>query len=119
GRVRAMRCGADVCLPRDTPLEELVAALNVVGRRVGVSSAPLVLSDLAGTGQDPPLADPAQGVSVPDGKWSLQSQGWVLVNPRGLRLSLTTSERDLMLLLLREPGGKVAREELIRACAGA
>jgi len=116
GRVRAMRCGADVCLPRDTQLEEVAAALCAVGRRVGVAALPGIPaedSDEARPAPAPPEAAAAGG------RWKLLSQGWVLVDPQGLRLSLTTSERDLMLLLLREPGSKVPREALMRACAGA
>jgi len=117
GRVRAIRCGADTCLPKDSQPEEIAAALYAIGRRVGAVAVPGIPAEDAQAPPDPSLAtDPAPG---PAGKWRLLSQGWVLADPNGMRLSLTTSERDLMLLLLREPGRKVPREELVGACAGA
>ena len=113
GRVRAMQCGADVCLPREVQVEELVAVLHAVGRRVGVAAVPPV-------GAVPAAAEPGPAAGRrADGKWRLLSQGWVLADPHGMQMSLTTSERDLMLLLLARPGRKVERAELLQACAGA
>lgn len=123
-RVRAMQCGADVCLPADVGGLELAASLQALARRTGSGpvSAPApggaaadgsadlggMASPSPGIGSEPPIANgPA------DRGWRLLDSGWTLASPLGKRLRLTTSERAFLSHLLAAPGQRLSRDDLI------
>ena len=92
-RLQSFECGADACLVKPIDVRELAAQLRVIHRRM--------------TGAWRPAA------SEPRGSWALKEGGWVLRDPGGNELPLTTAERTFLLCLLRVPGQPVSRDELI------
>jgi DNA-binding response OmpR family regulator len=60
----------------------------------------------------------APAPEAPRGNWTLNEGGWVLRDPAGSELHLTTSERALLLCLIRMHGQPVSRDEIISSLGG-
>lgn len=87
-RITGVRAGADVYLIKPVQLEELVALIRNVMRRLR---------------------------PAPRSKWMLDLTTWSLVSPEGVSVKLTHSERVLLLELARVPGQSVTRDDLVHS----
>ena len=97
-RLRSLECGADAYLVEQVDARELAAQMRAIHRRIASAKAP------------PP--------EQPRGSWSLNEGGWVLRDPAGNEMRLTTSERALLLCLTRMRGQPVSRDEIISSLGG-
>lgn len=93
-RINGLRTGADAYLVKPIDVRELAATVEALHRR------------LNGRSTASPPASP---------QWTLIEGGWVLTDGIGHRLRLTTSEKRLLELLLRERGKTVERRALVVA----
>lgn len=91
-RRRALECGVDAYLSKPADLQELVAIVRNLGRRVAT-----VLPDQADGGNG----------------WRLNERGWRILSPDGRELGLSLAERQVLGLLAATPGMPVRREALI------
>lgn len=114
-RLNGLREGADAYLVKPVYLEELAETLNALGRRLHRDrppSTPLQASVPAAT----------SAATVKDNRilqdWRLLEGDWVLCDPEGRRLKLTTTERIFVACLFKRPGSAVSRDDLIRALGG-
>ncbi|WP_409558534.1 response regulator transcription factor [Achromobacter sp.] len=93
-RLRCLQSGADACLPDPQDPRELVCILLSLGRRL-------------------PVAEPAPAAEdTGNGRWELRDQGWTLVAPTGVTLSLSANERLIVRALLDVAGRAVGRDAL-------
>ena len=97
-RIDAPRHGADVYMVKPLHIEELVATIHALGRRVRAMMPPAAS----------PLPAPPMALEAP-GAWHLSDGGWVLRDPHGLQLKLTTTERAFMACLM-EADGEIAEQ---------
>lgn len=93
-RINGLKTGADAYLVKPVDVRELAATVEALDRRLNRRS----------------LASPP---SSP--QWALIEGGWVLTDGMGHRLRLTTSEKRLLELMLRERGKTVERRALVEA----
>lgn len=105
-RLLGLREGADAYLVKPVDMRELAETLNAVARRLFAAPAP----DEAAAAPAPPPA--------PAGHWQLLEGDWILSDPEGRQVRLTTSERGFLACLFRRRGTTVSRDELIRALGG-
>jgi DNA-binding response OmpR family regulator len=94
--VAVLDAGADDCVTDPFSIQELLARIRSVMRRTSSSRIP--------HGQS--------GVIRFNG-WSLDPAGRLLVGTDGRRADLTAAEFDLLLILCRNPGRILSREELL------
>lgn len=94
-RINGLRTGADAYLVKPIDVRELAATVEALIRRLSRSS---IVS-----------APPA------DAGWRLVEGGWVLTDGMGHRLRLTTQEKRILELLLRERGKTAERRALVEA----
>lgn len=92
-RVRALMGGADIYLVKPVDIDELAANIISLSRRLRASE-PMRAS---GTG------------------WRMSPDGWMLLSPAGVAVSLSGMERSLMQTLMQHAGATVARESLASA----
>jgi len=93
-RLRCLQSGADACLPDPQDPRELVCILLALARRL-------------------PAAAGRVDVHEPgSGRWELRDQGWTLVAPTGVTLSLSANERLVVRALLNVVGKAVSRDAL-------
>jgi DNA-binding response OmpR family regulator len=97
-RLRSFESGADAYLVKPVEVRELAAQMRAIHRRMSHAKAP--------------------SPEVPHASWSLIEGGWVLRDPSGNHLHLTTSERALLLCLVRMRGQAVSRDEIISNLGG-
>lgn len=107
--IRSLTRGADAYLVKPIDLRALAATLVSVHRRV---AAPLV----AGT----PVQGGGEGGASDHGgqrvaNWCLRADAWELIAPGGTAVSLTASERAVLLALFHAPGHAVPRQTLVSA----
>jgi DNA-binding response OmpR family regulator len=88
--VRSLNEGADAYLVKPVDTEALVATLLSVARRLR------------------PRIDAVKN----DHRWRIGSDGWVLISPAGVQVTLTQAERRVLELLMRYPGKVVSRDAL-------
>lgn len=103
GLIRLMQSGVDNTCARDAS-PALVTAI--------------LFRMLARSGLGLPLPASANQQSVEmakQGRWSLTEQNWVLVNPAGRRIPLTTGERAFLVALLKAPKQRASHADLISA----
>jgi DNA-binding response OmpR family regulator len=97
-RLRSLECGADAYVVLPVDARELAAQMRAIHRRIASARAP--------------------AADQPRGSWTLNEGGWVLRDPAGNEMRLTTSERALLLCLTRMRGQAVSRDEIISSLGG-
>lgn len=97
-RLSGMQNGADAYLVKPVNIEELAATLRALGRRVRDAVAPIV--------------------RIEPGDWHLTEGDWVLSDPVGRKLTLTTAERAFLGCLFKQQGTAVSRDLILRALDG-
>lgn len=107
-RLHGLRQGADAYLAKPVVIEELAETLNAIGRRLHVEPAG-GLNAGGGT---------AAAGATRAGAWQLFEGDWILSDPEGRQMKLTTSERAVVACLFRSQGMAVSRDDLIRALGG-
>lgn len=174
-RVRALDCGADLCVDDRSDPIELAALMRAQVRRRGDSAMPRYASPTATdvrphavrSAFDNVIPEPALtnccaeasahydvDIAVPTsnphelpgaragiarvapsaglpawqagshdpglayGVWTLSYQDWVLINPRGVHISLTAIERQFFSALMQNDRRELSRKELDRAVGG-
>lgn len=101
-RLDGLRQGADAYLVKPVHMDELAETLRALYRRAGrVAASPLTI----------PPAQPAA-------PWRLVQGDWVLADPAGRKMKLTTTERAFLIRLFAVPGSEVSRADLILALGG-
>jgi len=90
-RLRGLTAGADAYLVKPIELDELLAIVRNVARRL----------------HQPP--------AVPASRWQFDSVRWTLTSPQQHVLRLTRSEAILMGVLAKQPGKAVGHDELVLA----
>src|SRR5690606_23151778 len=93
GLLLAMQAGIDACWPAEVPLSLLAESLS----RLQSRSTPVQ-----------PLSAAAPAA------WALVARGWKVLTPGGGFVSLTATERALMLALARAPHYRLPHDALIR-----
>jgi two-component system response regulator PhoP len=94
-RIRSFESGADAHLAKPVDPRELTAQLRALHRRLmGASRAP------------------ATGGS---GAWLLKQDGWILEDPHGNEMPLTTAERAFVGCLIASGGAPASRDALIES----
>ena len=100
-RLLGLREGADAYLVKPVNMRELAETLNAVGRRL--TAAPQ---------ENAAPASPAPAA------WRLLEGDWILGDPEGRQMALTTSERAFLACLFGQRGTEASRDDLIRALGG-
>lgn len=101
-RIGALQQGADLYMVKPLHIEELVATIRTLGHRVRAMMPPEF--------KVTPLPEASD-------TWRLIQGGWVLCDPKGQTLKLTTTERAYMVCLMQARGTVVSREQLIQCIA--
>ncbi len=91
-RVRGLRAGVDAYLVKPADMDEVIETLRNVRERRGNPTNP--------------------STSFSSG-WVLDRQGWSLLAPSGIAVTLNQAERQIMRALSASPGEPVPREALI------
>jgi DNA-binding response OmpR family regulator len=116
-RLSGLRQGADAYLVKPVHLEELAETLNALWRRLHRDGAPKTPSQAS-----EPVAALVSAAKVLDNRdlhdWRLLEGDWVLCDPEGRRMKLTTTERVFVACLFKSRGSAVSRDDLIRALGG-
>jgi two-component system OmpR family response regulator len=99
--VVGLELGADAYFTRPLALRELLARMRSIFRRKDCGRA---VSE----------CEPISGCFKFDG-WQLDIRTRLLLNPEGVKVSLTNGEHALLLAFLAEPGRPLTREHLLRA----
>lgn len=66
-----------------------------------------------------PSQPPLPVVTEVNGSWSFADQDWMIVNPKGQRIFLTTGERAFLVTLLNAPDQRASHADLIAAVCSA
>ena len=97
-RVRSFDSGADAHLHKPVDPRELAAQLRALHRRLhGAANVPA----------------PSTGSS-----WLLKQDGWILQDPAGRQMHLTTGERMFVVCLLATHGRPASRDQLLESLGG-
>ena len=99
-RLRSFECGADAHLAKPVDLRELGAQLRAIQRRLAGAASAHAHEPAAKRG------------------WILREEGWILEDPHGHTMTLTTAERSFLLCLVGMRGQPVSRDELIASLGG-
>jgi len=99
---QVLQSGADSFCPRNASDRLLSAMVFRLLSRIGPA-------DRTDQGAPPP------GKTLPPGGWSLDEQAWILVDPTGARVPLTTGERAFVLTLFNAPDLRAGHDDLIAA----
>ncbi len=94
-RVESFESGADVHLVKPVDPRELTAQLRALHRRLAGATRP----------------QPAAG----SGSWLLKQDGWLLEDPHGSQMHLTTAERAFLGRLIASRGAPASRDELLES----
>ena len=103
-RLLGLREGADAYLVKPVNMRELAETLNAVGRRL--------------TAAPQENASPASPAPAAPAAWRLLEGDWILGDPEGRQMALTTSERAFLACLFGQRGTEASRDDLIRALGG-
>ncbi|HEY6984552.1 MAG TPA: response regulator transcription factor [Rhodanobacteraceae bacterium] len=98
-RVRSFDSGADAHLVKPVDSRELAAQLRALHRRLNSA-----------------LRAPAPSVS--NASWLLKQDGWILQDPSGRQMALTTGERAFVACLLAAQGRPASRDALLESLGG-
>lgn len=90
-RMRGLEAGVDAYLSKPADMQELVATLSNLAKRVGSQHA---------------VANAGDG-------WRLDDRGWRILSPEGVEVGLSLAERQVMAMLATTPGVPVRRDALI------
>jgi DNA-binding response OmpR family regulator len=104
--IQALHSGVDSVFSSDTPDQLRMAMLMALMRSRQIAPAAIEAQEEGLIG------------ALDEAPWALQEKGWSLNSPRGIAVVLTTSERAVMLALLRAADRHVSRSELLRAIDG-
>ncbi|RYF08093.1 MAG: response regulator transcription factor [Comamonadaceae bacterium] len=116
-RLNGLRQGADAYMVKPVHLEELAETLNALGRRLRSDrAAKMPVQALAPAAASVSPASVQDNAAVQD--WRLLEGDWVLCDPAGRRMKLTTTERTFVACLFKSRGSAVSRDDLIRALGG-
>jgi two-component system response regulator PhoP len=97
-RVRGLEGGADTYLTKPVDLLELSSVIRSLVRRMRIVRNSV---------------QPVQPVEkTPSNVWALQEGGWILVDPSGVSLHLSSQERTFLKALLDVSGSVVSRQAL-------
>lgn len=96
-RIDALRRGADVYMVKPVHIEELAATIRMLGSRVRAAMQ-----------LQPVLAS----------RWQLAKDDWLLCDPAGKALKLTTNERAFVSALMAGAGKVVNRDHLLASLGG-
>lgn len=109
-RLEGLRSGGDAFLVKPVHTEELAYTLKAVYRRVKNSPNVdlMVPSPLVSTLTGPEKSE----------RWSLEEGDWILRDPSGRALRLTSSERTMLSMLFAQRNAPVERNELALALGG-
>lgn len=107
-RVRGLRMGADAYLVKPVDLQELVATLKSVCRRLTRAGTAVDTAAKTNRARRPVVGPPAG--------WSLGRLGWELTGPDGRAIALTAAEHDFLVRLAATPGRPVPRADLLGRC---
>jgi len=99
--LRSLNEGADAWLLKPVQVEIVAATLSSIARRM----------------QRLPASPVSEHRSSRTPQWQLQSDGWCLLAPDGMQVTLTISERRLVQILWQHSGTLVTRETLMLAVA--
>lgn len=99
-KLHGLQQGADAYLVKPVHMLELTAVLQSVARRITATS------------------DSAAAPSSEPSGWQLIDGGWILQDPHGQTMPLTTSERAFMRCLFEQMDTPVSRDRLISAMGG-
>jgi DNA-binding response OmpR family regulator len=105
--IQTLQSGADSYCPHHASTALLIVTLFRLQKRTEVECASVA----------PAIPVPGP-VSADSGQWVLRDQAWVLANPAGMTVSLTTSERAFMLTLFNAPEMRARHADLIAAVNG-
>jgi DNA-binding response OmpR family regulator len=94
-RVRSFESGADAHLSKPVEARELTAQLRALHRRIAGARR-----TLAATGS---------------GTWLLRQDGWILEDPHGCQMHLTTAERAFVGCLIASRGAPASRDDLLES----
>lgn len=97
-RLSGMQSGGDAYLVKPVNIEELAATLRALGCRVRDAVTPVA--------------------SIEPGHWHLSEGDWVLSDPVGRKLGLTTTERAFLGCLFKQQGKTVSRDLILQALGG-
>ncbi|WP_300647162.1 winged helix-turn-helix domain-containing protein [Paenalcaligenes sp.] len=92
------------CIGTDSP-ELWAAKFSSLLRRIRVSVPMLDVTKVSS----------AKSFSPPDPMWALANEGWQLFSPDGRSITLTSTERFLLLELCRQPDKRASHQQLLRA----
>lgn len=102
-RIEALRRGADVYMVKPVHIEELAATIRMLGSRVRAVMQP-----------QPPATRPETALAAAAAPaWRLAEGDWVLRDPVGRQLKLTTNERAFLSSLMGAGGQVVNRDDLL------
>ena len=102
-RIEALRQGADVYMVKPVHVDELSATIRMLGSRVRSAMQP----------PPPPVLDAPVSAA-----WRLAEGDWVLCDPTGKTLKLTSNERAFLARLMASDGQVVTRSELLDRLEG-
>lgn len=110
-RCLLLLAGADVCFDESANRMEMLASVQALRRR-GIALAMSLLPQREGT------EDKSGSVifsSLPSGRhtWQLAQNGWHLISPNRVSISLTTGEREVIEILFELRPRPVSRQDLM------
>lgn len=116
-RLNGLRQGADAYLVKPVHMEELAETLNALGRRLHRDR-----SSTTALQTSVPASASESSKALQDDRdrhgWRLLEGDWILCDPEGRRMKLTTTERVFVACLFQHRGSAVSRDDLIRALGG-
>lgn len=107
--LHALYSGADDYCTLGTGVALWVAKIECLLRRMRHSEKGAL--PLAQTTPQP-VSQPAISTEA---VWRLADEGWVLISPAGIRIALTTTERELLLALCTNPERRASHQQLLQA----
>lgn len=99
-RLTGLGNGADCYLVKPVDLQELIANIEAVWRRIqGTTTVGTV------------AVEPAKPAAL-SGEWALDQERWILISPENVPIELTSKEFAFIRCLLNEPGEMVGKAAL-------
>lgn len=105
-RINALLAGADSCYSANISYSEVAAAIQSAQRKHTLSYAP---GSHAARRLDPFSAPAAASAAPPEKAWRLGDNGWTLISPAGIVVSLTPMEKAVLKAMREHPEKMVGR----------